>query len=115
MKRALVTGVTGQDGAYLAKILLDKGYKVFGTYRRISSPNFWRLQNLEIYSKIHYIPADLLDMGSLIEAVKISNPDEVYNLAAVSFVGTAFEQPPLYPDENKFLTNAKKRNILSKK
>ena len=93
MKRALLTGITGQDGSYLAKILLEKGYKVYGTYRRTSTPNFWRLQNLEIFSKINYIPADLLDMGSLIEAVKISNPDEVYNLGAVSFVGTAFEQP----------------------
>ena len=93
MKRALITGVTGQDGAYLATLLLDKGYKVYGTFRRASSPNFWRLQSFEIYSKINLIPADLLDMGSLIEAIKVSNPDEVYNLAAASFVSTAFEQP----------------------
>jgi GDPmannose 4,6-dehydratase len=73
--------------------LLEKNYKVFGTFRRTSSPNFWRLQNLEIFSKIHLIPADLLDMGSLIEAVKISDPNEVYNMAAVSYVATAFEQP----------------------
>ncbi len=93
MKRALVTGVTGQDGAYLAKLLLNKGYKVYGTFRRTSTPIFWRLQSLEIYSKINLIPADLLDMGSLIEAVKVSNPDEVYNMAAASYVSTAFEQP----------------------
>lgn len=93
MKKALITGVTGQDGAYLAKLLLSKGYKVYGTFRRLSTPNFWRLQNLEIYSKVHLIPADLLDMGSLLEALSISNPDEVYNLAAQSFVSTAFEQP----------------------
>ncbi len=93
MKKALITGITGQDGVYLAQLLLKKNYKVFGTFRRVSSPNFWRLQNLEIFSKIHLIPADLLDMGSLIEAVKISDPDEVYNMAAVSYVATAFEQP----------------------
>jgi len=74
-------------------LLLKKNYKVFGTFRRTSTPNFWRLQNLNIYSKIHLIPADLLDMGSLIEAIKISDPNEVYNLAAISYVSTAFEQP----------------------
>jgi GDPmannose 4,6-dehydratase len=93
MKKALVTGITGQDGAYLSKLLLEKGYKVFGTYRRTSSPNFWRIQNLEIFSKMNLIPADSLDMGSMMEAIKVSDPDEVYNLAASSFVSTAFEQP----------------------
>jgi len=93
MKKALITGVTGQDGSYLAKLLLGKGYKVYGTFRRSSTPNFWRLQSLDIFSKINLIPADLLDMGSLMEAIKVSDPDEVYNLAAVSFVSTAFEQP----------------------
>ena len=93
MKKALITGVTGQDGAYLSKLLLEKGYKVYGTFRRSSTPNFWRLQSLGIFSKINLIPADLLDMGSLMEAIKVSDPDEVYNLAAVSFVSTAFEQP----------------------
>ena len=92
-KKALISGVTGQDGAYLAKLLLSKGYKVFGTFRRTSSPNFWRLQYVDVYSKINLIPADLTDMGSLINAVKISDPDEVYNMAAMSFVRTAFEQP----------------------
>ena len=93
MKKALVTGITGQDGAYLANSLLKKGYKVFGTYRRTSTPNFWRLQSLGIFSKIHLIPSDLLDMGSLVEAVHASDPDELYNLAASSFVSSAFEQP----------------------
>jgi len=93
MKKVLITGVTGQDGAYLSKLLLSKGYKVYGTFRRISTPNFWRLQTLDVYSKINLIPADLLDMGSLIEAIKVSDPDEVYNLAAASFVSSAFEQP----------------------
>lgn len=93
MKVALITGITGQDGAYLAKFLLDKGYKVFGTYRRLSTPNFWRLQYLGVFNKIELIPIDLVDAGSLMEAVRISNPDEVYHLAAQSFVGASFEQP----------------------
>jgi GDPmannose 4,6-dehydratase len=92
MKRALITGITGQDGAYLSQYLLQKGYKVYGTFRRISTPNFWRLQSLGIYSKINLIPADLLDMGSMIEAVRVSDPDEIYNMAASSYVGTSFEQ-----------------------
>jgi len=92
-KRALITGVTGQDGAYLAKFLLGKGYQVFGTYRRLSTPNFWRLQYLDVFDKVSLIPADLIDAASVIEAIKISEPDEVYHLAAQSFVGTSFEQP----------------------
>ena len=92
MKKALITGITGQDGAYLAQYLLSKGYKIYGTFRRISTPNFWRLQSLGIYSKINLIPADLLDMGSMLEAVRVSDPDEVYNMAASSYVSTSFEQ-----------------------
>lgn len=92
-KNALITGITGQDGAYLARFLLDKGYKVFGIYRRLSTPNFWRLQYLDIFEKVELIPADLLDSASLIEAIKVSHPDEIYHLAAQSFVGTSFEQP----------------------
>jgi len=93
MKKALITGVTGQDGAYLAKFLLDKNYKVYGTFRRSSSPNFWRLLHLEIFEKINLIPMDLADMSSIFESIKISEPDEIYNLAAQSFVGASFEQP----------------------
>jgi GDPmannose 4,6-dehydratase len=93
MKRALITGLTGQDGAYLAELLLKKGYKVYGTFRRVSTPNFWRLQSLGIYSKINLIPADLLDMGSLLEALKVSDPDEVYNMGASSYVASSFEEP----------------------
>lgn len=93
MKTALITGVTGQDGAYLAKFLLEKGYKVYGTYRRISTPNFWRLQYLEILDEIELIPCDLIDQSSIINAIKLANPDEFYNLAAQSFVGASFEQP----------------------
>lgn len=92
-KQALITGITGQDGAYLAKFLLDKGYKVFGTYRRLSTPNFWRLQYLDIFDKVHLIPADLIDSSSIIEAIEISLPDEIYHLAAQSFVSASFEQP----------------------
>lgn len=89
----MVTGVTGQDGAYLSKFLLSKGYKVFGTFRRLSSPNFWRLNSLDILSNVDLIPVDLSDLSSLIEAFNISQPDEVYNLAAQSFVGRSFEEP----------------------
>jgi len=93
MKNALITGITGQDGAYMAKFLLDKGYKVFGTYRRLSTPNFWRLQYLGIFEQIELLPVDLLDSFSIIEAIKIAKPEEIYNLAAQSFVGASFEQP----------------------
>jgi len=92
-KKALITGITGQDGAYLAKFLLDKGYEVYGTYRRLSTPNFWRLQYLYVFERVNLIPADLVDAGSMVEAVKISEPDEIYHLAAQSFVGASFEQP----------------------
>ena len=92
-KKALITGITGQDGAYLAKLLLDKGYKVYGTYRRTSTPNFWRLEWLGITSKIELVPFDLLDQTSIIDALKIAKPNEVYNLAAQSYVGASFEQP----------------------
>jgi GDPmannose 4,6-dehydratase len=92
-KRALITGITGQDGSYLAKLLLDKGYDVYGTFRRVSTPNFWRLQSLDIFDKINLISADLVDSGSIIEAVKTADLQEIYHLAAQSFVGASFEQP----------------------
>ncbi|VVB67732.1 GDP-mannose 4,6-dehydratase [uncultured archaeon] len=93
MKRVLITGISGQDGAYLARFLIGKHYEVFGTYRRLSTPNFWRLQYLDIFDDVNLIPADLVDAGSIVEAVKISEPEEIYHLAAQSFVGTSFEQP----------------------
>lgn len=93
MKKALITGITGQDGAYLAEFLLNKGYKVYGTYRRLSTPNFWRLQYLNIFEKVELLPCDLLDSFSIIETLRISMPDEIYNLAAQSYVGASFEQP----------------------
>lgn len=92
-KSALITGITGQDGAYLAKYLLEKGYEVYGMYRRLSTPNFWRLQYLGIFEKVNLIPGDLIDVGSMVEAVHISKPQEIYHLAAQSFVGASFEQP----------------------
>jgi len=92
-KTALITGITGQDGAYLAKFLLDRGYKVFGNFRTLSTPKFWRLQYLDIFDKVNLIPADLVDGASLVEAIKLSQPDEIYHLAAQSFVGASFEQP----------------------
>ncbi len=92
-KRALITGITGQDGAYLAKFLLNKGYEVFGIFRRLSTPNFWRLQYLDVFDKVELVPADLIDSASLTEAIKLSKPDEIYHLAAQSFVGASFEQP----------------------
>ncbi len=93
MKRALITGVTGQDGAYLARFLLNKGYEVYGTYRRISTPNFWRLEYLDVFDKVNLVPADLSDSGSLFETLRISELDEIYHLAAQSFVEASFETP----------------------
>jgi len=93
MKTALITGITGQDGAYLAEFLLKKNYKVVGTYRRLSTPNFWRLHYLNVYDKVKLIPADITDSRSISETLRKSHPDEVYNLAAQSFVGISFDQP----------------------
>jgi GDPmannose 4,6-dehydratase len=92
-KRALITGVTGQDGAYLARFLLNQGYEVFGTFRRLSTPNFWRIQYLDIFDRINLIPVELIDTASITEAIISSQPDEIYNLAAQSFVGASFEEP----------------------
>ncbi len=92
-KRALITGLTGQDGAYLTKFLLDKGYEVFGTYRRLSTPNFWRLQYLGVFNKVKLVSVDITDTSSVFEAVKACEPDEIYHLASQSFVPTSFEQP----------------------
>ncbi|EKD93433.1 MAG: hypothetical protein ACD_28C00149G0005 [uncultured bacterium] len=93
MKCALITGITGQDGPYLAQFLLEKGYKVYGTYRRISTPNFWRLEYLNLFDKVELIPVDLIDESSMLRAIVQAKPDEVYNLAAQSFVGASFDEP----------------------
>jgi GDPmannose 4,6-dehydratase len=95
MKKAIITGITGQDGAYLAQLLLDKGYHVTGAYRRTSSVNFWRIQELGIenHSRLALVEHDLTDLSNCIRLVETAQPDEIYNLAAQSFVGVSFEQP----------------------
>jgi GDPmannose 4,6-dehydratase len=95
MKTALVTGITGQDGAYLAELLLGKGYRVVGTYRRTSSLDIWRLRYLGIESRVILECMDLEDLSNQIRVLQKYMPDEVYNLAAQSFVGVSFEQPIL--------------------
>ena len=94
-KVAVVTGVTGQDGAYLARSLLSKGYLVHGTYRRTSSVNFWRMEELGIrqHPNLRLVEYDLTDTGASLNLIARTEPDEVYNLAAQSFVGVSFEQP----------------------
>ena len=94
-KTAIITGISGQDGAYLAELLLQKGYKVFGTYRRTSSVNFWRIEELGIekHPNLELVEYDLTDLGTSLSLVKRAQPDEIYNLAAQSFVGVSFEQP----------------------
>lgn len=94
-KTAIVTGITGQDGAYLTQLLLEKGYKVFGTYRRTSSVNFWRLEEVGAigHPNLELVEHDLTDLGASIRLMEKAQPDEVYNLAAQSFVGVSFDQP----------------------
>ncbi len=92
MKRAFITGITGQDGAYLAKFLVSKGYKVYGGYRRSSTRNFWRLHYLDVKKDVELVPFDLLDQTSIIMALRHTKPDEVYNLGAQSFVGVSFDE-----------------------
>jgi GDPmannose 4,6-dehydratase len=91
MKKALITGITGQDGSYLAELLLEKGYKVYGVVRRSSTLNFARISHIQ--DKLILISADLCDQSSLMEGIKLAMPDEVYNLAAQSFVQTSWKQP----------------------
>ena len=95
MKTALITGISGQDGAYLAELLLSKGYRVFGTYRRTSSVNFWRIEELGIqnHPNLELVEFDLTDGGSAIRLLQNTGATEVYNLAAQSFVGVSFDQP----------------------
>jgi GDPmannose 4,6-dehydratase len=95
MKTAIVTGISGQDGAYLARLLLERGYRVFGTYRRTSSVNFWRIEELGVqqHPQLKLVEYDLTDLGASINLLKRAEPSEVYNLAAQSYVGVSFEQP----------------------
>jgi GDPmannose 4,6-dehydratase len=93
MPKALITGITGQDGSYLAEFLLDKGYEVTGLVRRLSTPNMGNIEHIQ--ERIELVSGDLLDQGSLTDAIRDSEPDEVYNLAAQSFVKTSWNQPVL--------------------
>ena len=95
MPRALITGITGQDGAYLAELLLEKGYEVYGTFRRSSSVNFWRIEELGIlnHPNLNLVEYDLTDLSSSIRLLESTQVTEVYNLAAQSFVGVSFDQP----------------------
>jgi GDPmannose 4,6-dehydratase len=97
-RRALITGITGQDGSYLAELLLDKGYEVTGVVRRASSQNYWRIDHL--LDRIQLRPADLLDQLSLIRVMSDVRPHEVYNLAAMSFVPASWDQPMLTGEFN---------------
>lgn len=98
MKSALITGITGQDGSYLAELLLAKGYKVHGLVRRLSTPNFWRVEH--ILDRIDIVDGDLTDQSSLMGALKKAEPDEIYNLAAQSFVATSWQQPVVTTEVN---------------
>jgi len=95
MKTAFITGITGQDGAYLAQLLIQKGYRVVGGFRRLSTPNFWRLDELNITNQIELVEIDLLDAGNLTRIIQEVQPDEVYNLGAQSFVAHSFKNPVL--------------------
>ena len=97
-KRAIITGITGQDGSYLAELLLDKGYEVVGVTRRLSAPNYWRIEHL--LDRITLQPADLLDQLSLIRVIDDVRPHEFYNLAAMSFVPASWDQPMLTGEFN---------------
>src|SRR3954447_24692311 len=97
-KRALITGITGQDGSYLAELLLDKGYEVAGVVRRTSAPNYWRIEHIR--DRITLEPADLLDQLSLIRLIEKVDPHELYNLAAMSFVPASWAQPMLTGEYN---------------
>jgi len=92
-KTALVTGVTGQDGAYLARLLVDKGYRVYGGCRRVSVDNLWRLREVGVLEQVELVDFDLQEIGNVARAIKKTRPDEIYNLAAQSFVGVSFELP----------------------
>src|SRR4051812_40298016 len=94
-KSALITGITGQDGAYLARLLLEKGYRVHGLFARRSTDTLWRLRELNVLKDVETIDGDIIDLSSVTRAIKQASPDEVYNLAAQSFVATSWFQPLL--------------------
>ncbi len=111
-KTALVTGILGQDGSYLAKLLLEKDYKVYGMIRRYNNPNFSNTDYLDVTSRVEFVCGDMTDEGSLMNIVKNLRPDEVYNLAAQSFVGSSWDQAKLTTEVNAlgvlYLLNALK-------
>ncbi len=100
MKKAIITGITGQDSAYLSKLLLEKGYEVYGGVRRGSDRTYWRLKRTGVFDKIKLLDFDLTEYSNLFETIKKIQPDEIYNLAAQSFVGTSFTQPIVTSDIN---------------
>ncbi len=100
MRHALITGVTGQDGAYLSKLLLESGYRVYGLDRRTSTPTTERLHYLEVADRVVLLDGDVTDQGSMVRALEGAEPDEVYNLAAQSFVGSSWRQPVLTTEVN---------------
>jgi len=118
-KTALITGILGQDGPYLAKLLLEKDYEVYGLIRRCSNPNFSNLDYLGITDKIEYVSGDMTDEGSLTNIIKTIRPDEIYNLAAQSFVGASWDQARLTTEINSlgvlYLLNAIKNFTPSAK
>jgi GDPmannose 4,6-dehydratase len=100
MRRALITGITGQDGGYLSKLLVENGYRVYGLDRRTSTPTTERLHYLEVLDRITLLDGDVTDQGSMVRALEAAEPDEVYNLAAQSFVGSSWRQPVLTMEVN---------------
>jgi GDPmannose 4,6-dehydratase len=92
--------VTGQDGAYLSRLLLEKGYEVYGMVRRLSNPSYWTLEELSIRERVHIVEGDMTDASSLTHLLRILQPDEIYNLAAQSFVGSSWDQPAFTTEVN---------------
>ena len=99
-KTAIITGIRGQDAAYLSKFLLEKGYRIVGADRKSSAPSYWRLEELDVLNKIELVTLDLLDKTSVFKAIQGIQPDEIYNLAAQSYVGASFDQPVLTAEIN---------------
>ena len=118
-KKALITGVSGQDGAYLSKLLLKKGYDVIGGDRRAASNTFWRLKKLKILKEIEIINFDICEQSNIIDTIKKFKPDEVYNLAAQSFVGSSFDLPIVTSDSTAIgttrLLEAIRKNSINTK
>ena len=120
-KRALITGISGQDGSYLSQILLDKGYEIYGAVRRTSTINTGRLFELDILNKVNLVAMDLAEITNIQRVIEEIKPDEIYNLAAQSFVQTSFDQPTtyitsigLYSADNELLAVAKLSEPIKK-